>query len=66
MKGLLSLFAKRYIAGTDKADAIAATKTQFLSNTALIDLLGENVKMEEADDVVANISRSSMKSGAQA
>lgn len=55
MKGLLSLFAKRYIAGTDRADAIeAAKRLNSFRILALIDLLGENVKTkEEADDVVA-------------
>lgn len=45
MKGLLLLFARRYIAGTDKQDAIrAALELNKAGIGAIIDNLGENVK----------------------
>ena len=55
MKGLLSLFAKRYIAGTERSDAIeTAKRLNSLRILAAIDHLGENIKTkEEADETVA-------------
>ncbi|MBI5588231.1 MAG: proline dehydrogenase family protein [Deltaproteobacteria bacterium] len=45
MKGFLFFFAKRYIAGTDKLDAIeAARRLNALNISAAIDNLGENVR----------------------
>lgn len=45
MKGLLLLFARRYIAGTDKQDAIrVALELNKAGIGAIIDNLGENVK----------------------
>lgn len=45
MKGLLLFFARRYIAGTDRQDAISAAVTLNRAGIgAIIDNLGENVK----------------------
>lgn len=55
MKGLLFIFAKRYIAGTERSDAIeAARQLNSLGILAAIDHLGENIKTkEDAKETVA-------------
>ncbi|MBI4949080.1 MAG: proline dehydrogenase family protein [Deltaproteobacteria bacterium] len=54
MKGLLFLFAKRYIAGTERSDAIdAARRLNSSGILSAIDHLGENIKTkEEAEETV--------------
>ncbi|MBI5453698.1 MAG: proline dehydrogenase family protein [Deltaproteobacteria bacterium] len=54
MKGLLFILAKRYIAGTERSDAIgAARQLNSLGILAAIDHLGENIKTkEEAKETV--------------
>lgn len=54
MKGLLFILAKRYIAGTEKRDAIeAAQRLNSLGILAAIDHLGENIKTrEDAKEIV--------------
>ncbi|MBI5491434.1 MAG: proline dehydrogenase family protein [Deltaproteobacteria bacterium] len=55
MKGLLFFFAKRYIAGTDKNDAIgAALRLNKDGILATIDHLGENVKSGPEAQAVTN------------
>lgn len=55
MKGLLFIFAKRYIAGTERRDAIEVAESLNSSGIfAAIDHLGENIKTkEEAKETVA-------------
>jgi len=53
-KGLLALFAKRYIAGTERSDALRTARSlNDIGISATIDHLGENVKsQDEAESAV--------------